>query len=159
MLDANLDTFRKCAQKGLILSRNTSISDIVYVACASAYSHFGTLKGLRQAQKNIFTYPANVESWANFIAAVLPRSVRIYFTLISVFYIYIYFFFVESCTFSPLLRVSVYRCIDNDSKVDSQWIRSLISKITSQLKISEYMSKWLNSAQRIALISESSENL
>lgn len=51
------------------------MTDIVYVACASAYSHFGTTEGLRQAQKNIFTYPTNVESWANFIAALLPRSV------------------------------------------------------------------------------------
>lgn len=52
------------------------MTDIVYVACASAYSHFGTKEGLRQAQKNIFTYPANVESWANFIATLLSsRSV------------------------------------------------------------------------------------
>lgn len=62
----------------MILSRNTSVADIVYVACASAYSHFGTTEGLRQAQKNVFTYPANVESWANFVAALLSRSVCAY---------------------------------------------------------------------------------
>ncbi|GAB1861709.1 Tetratricopeptide repeat protein 37 [Camponotus japonicus] len=73
LLNTDLDIFRKCAQTALVLSRNTSMTDIVYVACASAYSHFGTTKGLRQAQKNIFTYPANVESWANFIATLLPR--------------------------------------------------------------------------------------
>ncbi|XP_050460410.1 tetratricopeptide repeat protein 37 isoform X1 [Cataglyphis hispanica] len=73
LLNKNLDIFRKCAQTALILSRNTSMTDIVYVACASAYSDFGTTEGLRQAQKNIFTYPTNVESWANFIAALLPR--------------------------------------------------------------------------------------
>ncbi|XP_072746078.1 superkiller complex protein 3 isoform X2 [Anoplolepis gracilipes] len=73
LLNTDLDIFRKCAQTALVLSRNTSMTDIVYVACASAYSHFGTTEGLRQAQKNIFTYPTNVESWANFIAAVLPR--------------------------------------------------------------------------------------
>lgn len=75
LLNTNLDIFRKCAQTALVLSRNTSMTDIVYVACASAYSHFGTTKGLRQAQKNIFTYPTNVESWANFIAALLPRCI------------------------------------------------------------------------------------
>jgi hypothetical protein len=73
LLSPNLDIFRKCAQIALVLSRNTSMTDIVYVACASAYSHFGTIEGLRQAEKNIFTYPANVESWASFIAAILPR--------------------------------------------------------------------------------------
>ncbi|EZA59238.1 Tetratricopeptide repeat protein [Ooceraea biroi] len=76
LLNPNLDIFRKCARTALVLSRNTSMTDIVYVACASAYSHFGTTEGLRQAQKNIFTYPANVESWGSFIAAVLPRCAK-----------------------------------------------------------------------------------
>lgn len=75
LLDKNLDIFRKCALTALTLSRNTSMTDIVYVACATAYSHFGTKEGLRQVQKNIFTYPSNVESWANFVAALLSRLV------------------------------------------------------------------------------------
>lgn len=75
LLDTNLGTFRKCAQKALILSRNAVTTDIVYVACASAYSHFGTTEGLRQAQKNVFTFPANAESWINFIAALMSRLV------------------------------------------------------------------------------------
>ncbi|XP_077270060.1 superkiller complex protein 3 isoform X1 [Temnothorax americanus] len=74
LLDEDLNIFRKCALTALTLSRNTSMTDIVYVACASAYSHFGTKEGLRQAQKNIFTYPSNVESWANFVAALLSRN-------------------------------------------------------------------------------------
>lgn len=76
LLDTNLSKFRKCAEKALSLSRNTSTTDIVYVACASAYSHLGTREALRQAQKNVFTYPANIESWANLIAILLHRSVR-----------------------------------------------------------------------------------
>ncbi|XP_029662452.1 tetratricopeptide repeat protein 37 [Formica exsecta] len=107
LLNKNLDIFRKCAQTALVLSRNTSMTDIVYVACASAYSHFGTTEGLRQAQKNIFTYPTNVESWANFIAALLPR------------------------------------CTDKDSKINNQWMSSLISMIRSQFQTSKYMSQWL----------------
>ncbi|XP_070156887.1 superkiller complex protein 3 [Polyergus mexicanus] len=107
LLNKNLDIFRKCAQTALVLSRNTSMIDIVYVACASAYSHFGMTEGLRQAQKNIFTYPTNVESWANFIAALLPR------------------------------------CTDKDSKINNQWMLSLISMIRSQFQTSEYMSQWL----------------
>lgn len=51
------------------------MTDVVYVACASAYSNFGTKEGLRQAQKNIFTYPSNVESWANLITALLFRLI------------------------------------------------------------------------------------
>ncbi|KAL0112836.1 hypothetical protein PUN28_012243 [Cardiocondyla obscurior] len=76
MLDNNLCTFRKCALSALTISRNknTSMTDIVYVACASAYSHLGTKEGLRQAQKNIFTYPNNVESWANLVAVLLNRE-------------------------------------------------------------------------------------
>ncbi|XP_014485629.1 PREDICTED: tetratricopeptide repeat protein 37 [Dinoponera quadriceps] len=75
LLDTNLSKFRKCAGKALSLSRNTSTTDIVYVACASAYSHLGTKEALRQAQKNVFTYPANVESWASLIAVLLHRRV------------------------------------------------------------------------------------
>ena len=75
LLDKNLDVFHKCALTALTLSRNTTNADIVHVACASAYSHFGTKEGLRQAQKNIFTYPNNVESWANLVAALLSRLV------------------------------------------------------------------------------------
>ncbi|XP_012537096.1 tetratricopeptide repeat protein 37 [Monomorium pharaonis] len=76
LLDNNLDMFRKCALTALTLSRNTSMTDIVHVACASAYSHFGTKEGLRQAQKNLFTHPSNVESWANFVAALLFRGIE-----------------------------------------------------------------------------------
>ncbi|XP_011689404.1 PREDICTED: tetratricopeptide repeat protein 37 [Wasmannia auropunctata] len=76
LLDGNLDIFRKCAPAALTLSRNTSMTDIVHVACASAYSHFGTKEGLRQAQKNVFTYPSNVESWAGLVAALLFRCVN-----------------------------------------------------------------------------------
>ncbi|XP_032686665.1 tetratricopeptide repeat protein 37 [Odontomachus brunneus] len=75
LLDTNLSKFRKCAEKALCLSRSTSMSDIVYVACASAYSHLGTKEALRQAQKNVFTYPANIESWANLIAIFLYRCI------------------------------------------------------------------------------------
>jgi len=75
LLDKNLDVFHKCALTALTLSRNTTNADIVHVACASAYSHFGTKEGLRQAQKNIFTYPNKVESWANLVAALLSRLV------------------------------------------------------------------------------------
>lgn len=75
LLDTNLSKFHKCAEKALSLSRNTSTTDIVYVACASAYSHLGMKEALRQAQKNVFTYPAHIESWANLIAVLLYRLV------------------------------------------------------------------------------------
>ncbi|XP_011878141.1 PREDICTED: tetratricopeptide repeat protein 37 [Vollenhovia emeryi] len=74
LLGENLEVFRKCAVTALTLSRNTSMTDGVYVACASAYSHFGTKEGLRRAQKNMFTYPGNAESWANLVAALLSRD-------------------------------------------------------------------------------------
>ncbi|EFN89108.1 Tetratricopeptide repeat protein 37 [Harpegnathos saltator] len=76
LLDTNLSKFRKCAEKALSLSKSNSTPEIVYVACASAYSHLGTRKALRQAQRNVFTYPANIESWANLIAVFLYRSAR-----------------------------------------------------------------------------------
>ncbi|KYM94057.1 PREDICTED: tetratricopeptide repeat protein 37 isoform X2 [Cyphomyrmex costatus] len=74
LLDKNLGGFHKYALTALTLSRNTTNTDIVHVACASAYSHFGTKEGLRQAQKNVFTHPSNVESWANLVAALLNRN-------------------------------------------------------------------------------------
>lgn len=122
------------------------MSDVVYVACASAYSRFGTTEGLRQAQKNIFTYPANVESWASFIAAVLPRS--------------------EPREPSLSMRPSIvtqlfeqfvrflYRCTSKNSKPDIQWLSSLISIVRSQFQTSEHMSEWLlRNAQEIAACS------
>jgi len=86
LLDKNLDIFHKCALTAMTLSRNTSMTDIVHVACASAYSHFGTKEGLRQAQKNIFTYPNNVESWANLIAALLSRLELLSIIAIEIIY-------------------------------------------------------------------------
>ncbi|KAL6256062.1 hypothetical protein P5V15_013298 [Pogonomyrmex californicus] len=74
-LGTNLNIFRKCAPTALMLSRSTSMTDTVYIACASAYSHLGTKEGLRQAEKNIFTYPANAESWTTLIAALLSKCV------------------------------------------------------------------------------------
>ncbi|XP_076666461.1 superkiller complex protein 3 isoform X1 [Andrena cerasifolii] len=79
LLQTDLQTFNKCAQKTLFLSRNIAGTNVIHVACASSLSYFAQnldTNSSRSIQKLLFTYPSHVESWATFIAAFLPRSVN-----------------------------------------------------------------------------------
>ncbi|KAF3430707.1 hypothetical protein E2986_08054 [Frieseomelitta varia] len=77
LLETDLQLFSRCAQKVLFLNRNIITENHAHVACALSFSCFIQNTGptsIRSMQKLLFTYPANIESWAMFIAAFLSRS-------------------------------------------------------------------------------------
>lgn len=79
LLETDLESFSRCAQKTLFLSRNTAAENVTHIACASFYSYCiqnSLPNSKRLLQKLLFTYPGNVESWATFIAACLSRFVN-----------------------------------------------------------------------------------
>ncbi|CAK9797777.1 Tetratricopeptide repeat protein 37 [Anthophora plagiata] len=76
LFETDLQTFSKCAEKVLYLSKNVPIEKVAHVACALAFSRFtqnSEQKNMRALQKLLFTYPGNIESWATFVAAFLWR--------------------------------------------------------------------------------------
>ncbi|XP_003703191.3 superkiller complex protein 3 [Megachile rotundata] len=76
LLETDLRTFSKCAQKTLFLSRSTATENVAHIACASFYSCYiknSEPNNIRSLQKLLFTYPGNIESWATFIAVYLTR--------------------------------------------------------------------------------------
>ncbi|XP_034193237.1 superkiller complex protein 3 [Osmia lignaria lignaria] len=77
LLETDLKSFSRCAQKTLFLSRNTATENVTHIACASFYSYCiqnSLPSSKRLLQKLLFTYPSDIESWATFIAACLSRS-------------------------------------------------------------------------------------
>ena len=82
LLETDLQLFSRCAQKVLFLNRNIITENHAHVACALSFSCFMQNTGptsIRSMQKLLFTYPANIESWAMFIAAFLSRFVNKFF--------------------------------------------------------------------------------
>ncbi|XP_076296367.1 superkiller complex protein 3 [Lasioglossum baleicum] len=79
LLETDVHSFSRCAQKALFLNRNIVNTNAVHVACASSFNYFEESSvsdprcSVRSAQKLLFTYPDSVESWATFIVACLPR--------------------------------------------------------------------------------------
>ncbi|XP_033324509.2 superkiller complex protein 3 [Megalopta genalis] len=77
LLEIDVQSFSRCAQKTLFLNRNIVNTNAVHVACASSFNYFAQTSvsdSIRSVQKLLFTYPDCVESWATFIVACLPRS-------------------------------------------------------------------------------------
>ncbi|XP_076648879.1 superkiller complex protein 3 [Halictus rubicundus] len=76
LLEIDIHSFSRCAQKALFLNRNIVNTNAVHVACASSFNYFvqsSLSDSVRSVQKLLFTYPDSVESWATFIVACLPR--------------------------------------------------------------------------------------
>ncbi|KAG7189428.1 hypothetical protein KM043_017131 [Ampulex compressa] len=76
LLEVDVETFKKCTKKISYLSRSASKTNIVHVACTPIFEPFTqrlTSDHIRSAQKTLFLYPGKVESWANFVAMILPR--------------------------------------------------------------------------------------
>ncbi|XP_043287531.1 tetratricopeptide repeat protein 37 [Venturia canescens] len=89
LLQCNSRAFAHCAQKAMMLGRKISAVGVSQVACISSLGDLtdevndamvevqrktkdSPRKGLRSVQKTIFSFPGNVESWANFIVALSP---------------------------------------------------------------------------------------
>ncbi|KZC12335.1 PREDICTED: tetratricopeptide repeat protein 37 [Dufourea novaeangliae] len=76
LLEIDVQSFSKCAQKALFLRRNIVDVDIVHIACASSFNYFvetSMSDNTRSIQKLLFTYPGRIESWSTFVAAFLSR--------------------------------------------------------------------------------------
>ena len=81
-------TFTNCAQKALLLGRKTSsINVVAQVACTvwlgdlssddndtdGSKNKNTTSRELRSVQRSVFSFPGNIESWANLVAALTSR--------------------------------------------------------------------------------------
>lgn len=93
LLQSNSRAFAHCAQKAMLLGRKTSAVGIAQVACISSLGDLSdeandnrertdddegpkkncSRRGLRSVQRTIFSFPGNIESWANLVVALSPR--------------------------------------------------------------------------------------
>ncbi|CAL7935447.1 unnamed protein product [Xylocopa violacea] len=75
LFETDIKMFNTCAQKVLFLNRNIAIENVAHVACGLSLTS-SMPSSIRSVQKLLFAYPANIESWATFIATLLPRCIN-----------------------------------------------------------------------------------
>ncbi|XP_076761595.1 superkiller complex protein 3 isoform X2 [Xylocopa sonorina] len=75
LFETDTKKFNTCARKVLFLNRNIAVENVAHVACALSLN-CSMPSNIRSVQKLLFAYPANIESWATFIAALLPRCIN-----------------------------------------------------------------------------------
>ena len=76
LLIMNDISFNKCVDKALFLGRNSPSEYIAKITCMSSLSKLITLspeEGVRAVLNTVHSFPANIDSWSNLIAALLPR--------------------------------------------------------------------------------------
>ena len=76
MLIMNDTAFVKCAEKALVLGRNSAVDYIAKITCMTSLStliNSNQKKGLRSVLNTVHSFCGYSESWANLISALLPR--------------------------------------------------------------------------------------